>query len=209
MADDDAASSGASPDANDKTAAKKRTLASQWRNGLRSLHRDAGFLVVGMTFVYALSGLAVNHIESWDPNFVPIERETTLAEMPKENDAIVRSALDWYGGNVEPDDVFWSSDSEAEVVIGEATLQIDAKSGHVVAKDRRSRFFLRAANWLHLNRGKRAWTYFADGYAILLLFLASSGVTMLKARQGILGRPGILLVLGIVIPFAFVHLAGP
>ena len=41
----------------------------RWRPWLRALHRDLGYLAVGLTFVYALSGLAVNHIEDWDPNF--------------------------------------------------------------------------------------------------------------------------------------------
>ena len=40
-----------------------------WRNLLRTVHRDAGNLVVGLTLVYAASGLAVNHIADWDPNF--------------------------------------------------------------------------------------------------------------------------------------------
>ncbi len=35
----------------------------RWRPTLRALHRDIGYLAVGLTFVYAASGLAVNHIE--------------------------------------------------------------------------------------------------------------------------------------------------
>ena len=33
-------------------------------------------------------------------------------------------------------------------------------------QQRSSRFFLRVANWLHYNRGKKAWTYVADVYAV-------------------------------------------
>src|SRR5690606_41194055 len=47
----------------------------RWRPWLRAIHRDVGYLAVGLTFVYALSGLAVNHIQDWDPNFTPIERQ--------------------------------------------------------------------------------------------------------------------------------------
>ena len=42
------------------------------------MHRDLGYLAVGLTVVYALSGLAVNHIADWDPNFVDYERTHEL-----------------------------------------------------------------------------------------------------------------------------------
>ncbi|RYE79999.1 MAG: hypothetical protein EOO74_02835, partial [Myxococcales bacterium] len=48
-------------------ATEKRKFV--WRAWVRAIHRDAGYLAVGLTLVYALSGLAVNHISDWDPNF--------------------------------------------------------------------------------------------------------------------------------------------
>ena len=50
-----------------ETTARRRF---QWRALLRAVHRDVGYAAVGLTFVYAVSGLAVNHIAAWDPNFV-------------------------------------------------------------------------------------------------------------------------------------------
>ena len=49
-----------------------------WRAWLRAVHRDAGYIAVGLTVVYALSGLAVNHISDWDPNFQSYERTHEL-----------------------------------------------------------------------------------------------------------------------------------
>ena len=72
----------------------------------------------------------------------------------------------------------------------------------------RSRFFLRLANWLHLNRGKRAWTYVADAYAIGLLVLALGGVLMYPGRMGLFGRGGIFLLIGIAVPVLYVTLSG-
>ncbi|MDP6946514.1 MAG: hypothetical protein QF464_20360, partial [Myxococcota bacterium] len=39
-----------------------------WRKTLRSFHRDVGYLVVGLTITYAISGIAVDHTEDWNPN---------------------------------------------------------------------------------------------------------------------------------------------
>lgn len=40
-----------------------------WRKWNNILHRDIGYLTVGLTIVYAISGISVNHIEHWNPNY--------------------------------------------------------------------------------------------------------------------------------------------
>ena len=39
------------------------------------LHRDLGYLFVGMIIVYALSGIAINHRKDWNPNYVIEKKE--------------------------------------------------------------------------------------------------------------------------------------
>jgi len=34
------------------------------------IHRDLGYLCCGLTIIYAISGVAVNHIHQWNPNYV-------------------------------------------------------------------------------------------------------------------------------------------
>ena len=43
---------------------QSRRFRIRWRPWLRAIHRDVGYFSVGLTFIYALSGLAVNHIAS-------------------------------------------------------------------------------------------------------------------------------------------------
>ena len=69
-------------------------------------------------------------------------------------------------------------------------------------------FLLRVANWLHLNRGKKAWTWVADGYAVLLLYLATSGLFMLPGKKGFFGRGAILFALGVAVPIGYVVFSG-
>ena len=70
------------------------------------------------------------------------------------------------------------------------------------------RFFLRAANWLHLNRGKKAWTYIADSYAVFLLLLSTTGLWMYPGRKGIFGRAGLIAAAGALVPALYVILSG-
>jgi hypothetical protein len=67
---------------------------------------------------------------------------------------------------------------------------------------------LRAANWLHLNRGKKAWTLVADTYAVMLLYLAISGLFMIPGRKGLLGRGAVIAALGAAVPVGYVVFSG-
>ncbi len=44
-------------------------MAFKWRKWNRAIHRDFGYLFFGMTIIYALSGIAINHLDDWNPNY--------------------------------------------------------------------------------------------------------------------------------------------
>lgn len=190
-----------------KSATPERSI--NLRAWLRALHRDVGYLAVGLTFVYALSGIAVNHIQDWDPNFTQVKRTHQLTgPFPADEKAAAKRALAELGVTTPAEDVYRVSDSDVEIVAGDVTYHLNPKSGVVNEEGQRPRLLLRTANWLHLNRGKKAWTYIADGYAVFLLFLASSGLFMIRGRKGLIGRGAILATLGAAAPIAYVVLSG-
>ena len=186
-----------------------RSVFLRWRRWLRAAHRDVGYMLVGLTFVYALSRLAVNHIADWDPNFDAYERTVQLsAEYPAMDDsALAAAALSAAGVDGPPTDTF-GLDDELQVTTSSAELTVSRASGEVLVRGRSPRLLLRVSNWLHLNRGKRAWTFIADAYAILLLGLAVSGMFMLPGRRGLRGRGAVLVALGVSIPVLYVTLSG-
>ena len=181
----------------------------KFRPWLRALHRDAGYLAVGLTIVYAVSGLAVNHIADWDPNFTQVNETHQLSgPFPKDERALASKVLKDLGRKVTPEDVYTVSDSEVEIVAANVTYHVNPKTGAVKAEGQKPRLLLRLANWLHLNRGKKAWTYIADSYAVFLLFLASSGLFMIRGKKGLWGRGAVLATLGALVPIAYVVLSG-
>lgn len=184
-------------------------LRRRWRAYLRAIHRDMGYLLVGLTFVYALSGIAINHIEDWNPNFDAVSRTVeTEAPLPAETAEATRVILNELDIEDTPDGVE-DYGSELELFFGEnRTIRADRATGRIFEDYQEPRFFLRVANWLHYNRGKKAWTYIADGYAAMLLLLAVSGAFMLKGRKGFLGRGIILISAGVAVPVLYVHFAG-
>jgi uncharacterized protein len=188
---------------------QNRRFRIRWRPWLRAIHRDVGYFSVGLTFIYALSGLAVNHIADWEPNFRQISRVHQVPlPLPVDDQQIadtVRAAL----GVTEPlREVFRANESDVEVVFDRRTLRVDTRTGHVLEEGQEPRFFLRVANWLHLNRGKKAWTLIADGYAVFLLLLSITGLWMFPGRKGILGRAGLITVAGVLVPVLYVTFSG-
>jgi len=187
-----------------------RKFRFKWRAWLRALHRDFGYLAVGLTFIYALSGLAVNHIADWDPNFENYEREVTVSTaLPLDDDeAAAQIVMKELAISEEPIDVYRVTDELLEVAFDRKTLHVTLRDGHVFEEGQEPRLFIRAANWLHLNRGKKAWTWFADGYAAVLLFLATSGIFMIAGKKGLFGRGAILIGLGIAMPVVYLTWIG-
>ncbi len=180
----------------------------QWRALLRALHRDVGYTAVGLTFVYALSGLAVNHVADWDPNFHDARTTRELgAPLPDDDGAARDAVLRGLGIREAPREVYREGD-ELEVLFERRTLHVTVATGHVIDEEQRPRFFLRAANWLHLNRGKKAWKYFADAYAAGLLFLATSGLFMLAGKKGLVGRGAFFVGAGVALPIVYLVWAG-
>lgn len=184
------------------------TLRKRWRGWLRAVHRDLGYLAVGLTFIYALSGLAINHLQDWDPNFTSFSRERKIDPIPAEvpdGEAVARvqKAL----GLGAPRDVYRAGD-ELHLTYDGRQIVVYGDSGQVSDQGQSPRFFLRVANWLHYNRGKKAWTYIADAYAVMLLYLAISGLFMIKGKLGLRWRGTVLVGLGAAVPIAYVVLSG-
>jgi hypothetical protein len=183
-------------------------VKKRWRAWLRAVHRDIGYIAVGFTVIYALSGIAMNHIEDWDPNFRASEVQFKITPIP--DDATDEEAAARIGAAAgisgTPSDVFRAGD-EVRLEYPNGS-KVTAIGDTVTAQKRDSRFFFRVANWLHATRGKAAWKYISDIYAALLLYLAISGIFMIKGKLGLRWRGTLLIGVGLAAPVAYIVLSG-
>ena len=126
-----------------------------WRKTLRSLHRDIGYLAVGLTITYAISGIAVDHIDEWNPNRSVSWSELSLGPVAGDtSEAIVAEVVTRL--DLETDGV------RSHLMQGPKNLKIFMKIGDEITLDPttgkggmkvvRDRPVLREANALHLNR---------------------------------------------------------
>lgn len=183
-------------------------LKKRWRAWLRAIHRDIGYLAVGFTAIYALSGIAMNHIDDWDPNFHASETTRKITPIPDElgdADAAKRIA-EAAGLSGKIDDTYRAGD-EVRLTYANGS-KVTAIGDTVTIQARRDRLFFRVADWLHATRGKQAWKFIADAYAALLLYLAGSGIFMIKGKLGLRWRGAALIAVGLAGPIGYLVVSG-
>lgn len=184
-------------------------LKKRWRAWLRAVHRDFGYLAIGFTVIYAISGIAQNHIEDWgEVSYRTYETTKTIAAIPDEladDEAIAKvAALVDFG---KPTTSFRAGD---EIRLEYATgAKVTVIGTNVTIQGRERRAFIGVANWLHTARNKKGWKYVADAFAVMLLYLAVSGIFMIKGRLGLKGRGAILISIGVAVPITAVLMSGP
>ena len=68
--------------------------AKPWRRWNAATHRDVGYVTVALTLAYAISGLAVNHIASWNPNYAKVKEVRQIQPLSRTDptEVLVRAA---------------------------------------------------------------------------------------------------------------------
>jgi len=177
-----------------------------WRHWNNALHRDIGFLCIGLTLVYAISGVAVNHISQWNPSYRVERIETNIGPVsgnPTDADTI-RSILARLDETGKLDSSYRPDPYSLQLFVDGRSILIDLGTGHVVHDRAIPRPVLREMNFLHLNHPKKSWTWVADVYAAALGFLAISGMLMIRRKS--MHRGVVLTGIGFVIPLLFLVL---
>jgi hypothetical protein len=181
----------------------------KWRKWNNLLHRDIGYLSVGLTVVYAVSGVAVNHRADWNPSY-DIVSETVALENVHELDPLHDEFADAILERLDLEGTvrgtFRRSPTDVDIFLEDATVSVDLAAATAAYERVGERPVLRETNFLHLNEPKKLWTYVADVYAVLLAFLAISGMFVLKGKKGIKGRGAWLTVAGMLVPIVFLLL---
>ncbi len=179
-----------------------------WRKWNRAIHRDLGYLFFAMTVIYGLSGIAVNHISDWNPNYV-ITQQKVVINFP---DNIRNSEKEVIKGLLEPLNEdghykkhYFPDDSTIKIFVDGGNIVADLKSGKGWMETLRRRPLFNMVNFLHYNPGKW-WTWVADIFAVSLIALAFSGLFLIKGKNGITGRGAILTIIGIAVPLLFILL---
>ncbi len=176
-----------------------------WRKWNRLLHRDFGYLFFGMTVIYALSGIALNHIKDWNASYI-IDTDDiviTLPDSPHQlSEENVKKTLSKIGEDGNYKKHYYPDHSTLKIFLKGGSLTVNTETGQALIEKVTRRPVFYYVNILHYNPGK-LWTYFSDFFCIAMILLAITGLFIIKGKKGISGRGAWLTILGVVIPLWF------
>ncbi len=174
----------------------------------RVLHRDLGYFFFGMTIIYAISGIALNHRHDWNPNYIITQEEFTKdirvspSEIDRDFALQILDDLDVsaeYRTHLVAGDIF-------RIFVRDGSVSINLAEGTGELEIIRKRPVFNQINFLHYNTPQKLWTWFSDLYALGLIIIAITGLFIIKGKNGITGRGAWLTTLGIIIPLIFLYI---
>ncbi|MDD4606701.1 MAG: PepSY-associated TM helix domain-containing protein, partial [Dysgonamonadaceae bacterium] len=99
---------------------------------------------------------------------------------------------------------YFPNDNSMKVFLkGGSSLEVDLTDGSALYERVRKRPIISQMNWLHYNPHKW-WTLFSDIFAFGLIIITLTGLFITRGKKGLLGRGGIELIIGILIPLGFI-----
>ncbi len=176
------------------------------RKWSRILHRDIGYFFIGTTLIYALSGIALNHMGDWNPNYsVEIEEFQTDLIFSKGTDVdqSIKKLLTDIAPKSKYKKHYYPQNELIKIFLnGGSSVVINTNSGNGQAEFLKKRSVFYESNYLHYNPHKW-WMWFSDAFAGALILFAVTSFFMVKGKKGIIGRGGIYTVLGFIVPLLF------
>jgi hypothetical protein len=171
----------------------------------RITHRDIGYLIAGLTLIYAISGIALNHKHDWNPNYIIENQKFSTSKKITRLTLDEESAKDILAdapGYLKYKTYYFPSGNILTIFVDGGSVRVNILSGEGVVETLTRRPVFYQLNFLHYNPG-RWWKYFSDIYCLALILVTITGLFIVKGRNGITRRGAILTVAGIILPLLF------
>jgi len=173
----------------------------------RNTHRDIAYFYVGLIISFALSGIFLNHRQSWHPRRYAYEkREFTVAPIFK--DSINNAWIENFAKEQKIDDHlrrFMAENDYLRISFEKNDVMINMRSGQGKIETYRVTPILGQMTQLHQDTSKW-WIYYSDVFAVALLTIALTGMFIEKGRLSFKSRGWKLALIGILFPLIFLFL---
>ncbi len=178
----------------------------KWRKLNRWIHRELGYLFFGMSIIYGISGIALNHGGHWNPGIVTrSEYFNYTPSLSKDmiSRQVVEEILQITGEEKSFKQYYFPNPDYLMIYLKGGHINVNLPTGEISLTRVRNRPVFNEMNYLHYNKPKKLWTWFSDLFALGLVLMAISGLFLVRGKKGINGRGGITTLIGIIIPLIF------
>jgi len=173
------------------------------RKLIRILHRDLGYLFFGMSIIYGISGLTLNHIRDFNPNYqikryeITLSEPATRAEIDAQWVKDLLTDLDMKG---EYKKYYFPRPDLLKVFLQHGSLEVNLTSSIGTIETIRKRPLFFQVNFLHYNPGVW-WKWFSDLFCVAWIIISVTGLFLIRSgKHSISKLGGIYTAIGIIVP---------
>ncbi len=180
-------------------------MMSRFSRKIRKLtivtHRDAGYFFSSLIIIYCISGIALNHVDEWNPDFI-IEKQEIRISPSYPSHTLTPEVITSFGTLVGEQQykVFdIPSENRVKIYYDNASLFIDLSTGEGLYEKIKRRPVFYQSNVLHRNSLK-GWKWVSDVFGVFLILISITGLFVLKGKNGIIGRGKWFIAAGLLLP---------
>jgi len=163
-------------------------------------HRDLGYFFSSLILVYCISGIALNHVDDWNPDFI-LDKKTIKLDKTYLPSEINNESINHLGslvGEKRYKVYDLPTPDQVKIYYEDASMHVYMNEGRAVYEQVSKRPVFYQVNVLHRN-SLQGWKWASDIFAFLLIVINITGLFILKGKHGIAGR-GKWLIAGGMLP---------
>lgn len=186
----------------------EKNLVKKLRRLTILTHRDLGYFFSSLIIIYCLSGIALNHINDWNPDFI-IQKQTVTIPGHYNAGQLNTEIINGFGKIVgeEKFKVFDApTKDQVKIYYENASLHVNFGTGTGIYEKVSRRPVFYESNLLHRNSIK-GWKWASDVFALMLIVINITGLFVLRGKHGISGRGKWLIAAGALPPLVVLILS--
>ena len=178
---------------------------------LRKWHRDLGYFFIGLIISFAISGIAQNHRKTWDPqkyvySSLPIHTNLNLKSQKVITTEQVQKMLDdQKQGLVLKDFRIEDKGTKLRAFFSQGVADINLLTGTGKLERLDTPPIIGQLANLHKS-DQSLWIWYSDIFALGLIFIALSGMFLVRGKNSFRSKGYILMLAGMVIPLVFLFI---
>ncbi|MCC7331780.1 MAG: PepSY-associated TM helix domain-containing protein [Flavobacteriales bacterium] len=178
-----------------KISSKKiRKLNAEW-------HRDLGYFFSALILIYCVSGIALNHVDDWNADFILNKKEIKIDKKYERNEISDKeiTSLSKLVGQDKYKVFDFPTPDQVKIYYDNSSLHVYLGEQRAVYEDIQKRPVFYQVNVLHRNSLK-GWKWASDIFAFFLIAITITGMFVVRGKYGITGRGKWFIAAGFLPP---------
>lgn len=174
----------------------------------RGTHRDTAYFFLGLIISFSISGIFLNHRQSWHPRRYTYSTRDITVPAPIVKDSVNETYVKKIASdNGIADEMrrFQVNEKQLRISFVSHDVEIDVNTGSGKVTQYKVTPLLGQMTQLHQDTSKW-WIYYSDAFGLGMLTLAITGMFIDRGPKGFTNRGWKLALLGIVFPLIFLFL---